>query len=169
MSTALDTSAPSSVVRKLDLPTLPDGMLGDYRAAVLEHAAEFKAIAHRIDAEFERRLRERGAREIAHPKFDKIALEDQWSAYTADYPALLEAQRLLKAAGKDEDAAKIVKHIAEQVTVVEAHLEYGAAVSIAALIRKYGDESEIGQLLLRGLSRTALGSKIVVKPKPGAR
>jgi hypothetical protein len=163
---SLASSQPHQMVRKLELPALSDDMLGDYRCAVIEHSNEFKQIGHAIDLEFERRLRERGARSLPHTKFDKIELDDQWSAYEADFEALNEAAQILRALGHDDEAAKIAKHVPERSTIVPAHDEYGAPVSIAALIRKYGDKSQIGMLLLRGLKRQHLGTKLVIKAKP---
>jgi hypothetical protein len=169
MSTALEPTAPSrAIVTKLELPNLPDDLLCEYRGAVAEQRDDLKLIEHAIDIEIERRLRERNARELPHAKFAKIALEDQWSPYVANFDDLHAAVRMLKELGRDEDAAKVVKHVAELVTVIPAHYEYGNPVSIAALIRKYGDESEIGKLLTSGLTRTHLGTKLLVKPKPAA-
>jgi len=154
------------VVTKLELPALPDELLCEYRGAVAEQREDLKQVEHAIDLEIERRLRERGGREIAHPKFAKIALEDQYSAYTADYAALVAAQTLLRELGRDEDGAKVVKEVAEQTAVIPRHFEYGNPVSIAALIRKYGDDSDVGKLLALGLTRSHLGTKLVVRVKP---
>lgn len=165
MTTAIEERKPAAIVKKLELPALSDDLLCEYRGAVAEQREDLKQIEHAIDLEIERRLRDRKARELPHPKFDKIALEEQFSPYTADFAALNEAQRVLKALGKDEDAAKVVKHVPERINVIAAHDEYGAPVSIAALIRQYGAESRIGELLIRGLSRVSLGTRLVVKPK----
>lgn len=158
---------PGHVVTKLDLPALSDDLLGEYRGAVAEQREDLKLIVHAIDLEIERRLRAREAREMPHPKFDKIALEEQFSPYVPDFKDLNRAQQLLRELGKDEDAVKVVKHVPEQATIIAAHDVYGSPVSIAALIRKYGEKSEIGELLTRGLTRESLGTKLVVRVKRG--
>lgn len=158
-------SAAHVAVKRFELPELSDDMLCDYRLAVVEQREDLKTIEHKINLEIERRLRERGARELPHPKFEKIAIEDDFSPYVPDFGALNEAAKILRAMGHDDEAVKIVKHVAEDVTIVAEHDEYGNPVSIAALIRKYGPKSQIGELLTRGLTREKTGSRLVVKPK----
>lgn len=147
---------------------MPDSMLGLYRIAVIEHQEEFKQITHAIDLEFERRIRERKGREFPHPSFAKIALEDQWTPYAYDFDLLKKAQQMLRDLGQDEDAAKICRHVSEQVVTntIPAHDEAGPSVSLAAIVRKYGEEHEISKLLLQAQSRESLGQKLIVKPKP---
>jgi hypothetical protein len=159
----------SPVVKKLELPALEDDMLCEYRGAVAEQIEDLKLVQHTINLEIERRLRERGARELAHPKFDKIALEDQYTPYAPDYVALLGAQKLLRELGKDGDAAKVVKEVADVTTTIPRHFEYGNPVSIAALIKKYGPDSDIGKMLTRGLTREFVGTKLYIKIKPEVR
>ncbi|HEY1653977.1 MAG TPA: hypothetical protein VGF86_02555 [Candidatus Tumulicola sp.] len=165
----IDGPAVKATEEQLKLPDLSDEMLGRYFIAIVEHQDEFKRMLHAIDLEFELRIRERNARELPHAAFDKIALEDQWTAYTYDFDLLKKAQQLLRDLGKDEDAAKICRHVPEYIIpaqTIAAHDEAGAAASIAAIIRRYGEEHEISKLLIAGQSRESLGQKLVKKIKP---
>jgi hypothetical protein len=174
IETRVSTGKPepgTDATHAVKLIEMPDSMLGLYRVAVIEHQEEFKQITHAIDLELERRIRERKGREFPHPSFSKIALEDQWTPYAYDFDLLKKAQQLLGDLGQDEDAAKICRHVPEQVitNTVPAHDEAGPSVSLAAIVRKYGEEHEISKLLLQAQSRESLGQRLVVKQKVGAK
>ena len=159
------TQQTAPTVTRLDIKTLEDGLLLDYRAAVAEQIDDLYSIEHGIDLEIERRMRERNARAIAHPSFEKIELEEQFTSYMFDKDALSEAAAIFKTLGKDDEAAKLIKHVPEQTTVVPAHYEPGKAVSILALREKYGSTPGVGEALARALSRQSLGTKLIVKRK----
>src|SRR6185437_9071847 len=93
----------------------------------------FRAIEDAGKAEIERRMRENNATELAVPGMERVALEEQFTAYMDNLDAARTAAELLRAAGKDEEAAKIIKHIPEETIVKPAHDQLGARVSITAL------------------------------------
>ena len=107
--------------------------------------------------ELEKRLTERGATAIPSTTHE-ITLVPQWSAYRYDLELLKDAARNLP----EEEAAKIIRHIPEQV--IPAHDEPGAAVSISALAKKYAG-SEIGITLAEAQQRDSLGVKLVMKER----
>lgn len=156
--------ATASAVTTLDPKTMTDELLLDYRGAVGEQIQDLYSVQHAIDLEIERRMRERNARTIAHPAFEKVELVEQVTyEYTND--ALLEAAEILKSLGKDEEARKLIAFVPERTTVIPAHYEAGKTVSILALAERYGNTPGIGSALARAIVRKPLGSKLVIKPK----
>ena len=107
--------------------------------------------------ELEKRMTERGATAIPSTTHE-VTLVPQWSAYRYDLDLLKDAARNLP----EEEAAKIIRHIPEQV--IPAHDEPGAAVSITALAKKYAG-SEIGITLAEAQQRDSLGVKLVMKER----
>lgn len=150
-------------VTTLEITTLSNDALLGYRLAVDEHKAELDAIQQRIDVEIERRMRRDNSRELAHPAFDKIELEEQFTAYVYDVEKLKAAAEKLKKLGKPDDAAKLVKHVPEEVTVVPAHDAAGNPRSIASIAGRFG--GEIKTLLDAGMTRQSLGTRLVVRVK----
>jgi len=126
----------------------------------------FREIEEAGKAEIERRLKERGATELPTPHLAECKLEEQFTAYLDDYEAAREAERLLRAAGKDEDAAKIIKHVPERTIVEKAHDELGNRNSISAIVKRYGDQPNgLGHALKKIQTRESLGFKLVWKQK----
>lgn len=155
------TTAALPAVQKLDPIKLSDEMLGSYLVAVGNSIEDLRSVEHGIKLEIERRLNERDARALAHPQFEKIELEEQFTPYVADTTALNDAAILLREAGHDDEAAKVIKYVRERVDIIPAHYEHGNPRSIHAIIDKYG--GAIGECLKRGLTRTSLGTKLVIK------
>jgi hypothetical protein len=118
--------------------------------------------------EIERRLKENGGRAIAHPAAEKIELEEQFAQYVWDMEALRAAARWLRERGKDVQAAKIIKHVEEQTTIQPAHDEPGAPVSVNALLREYGETSDLGKLLKKAMTRDKTGERLIFKIRAGA-
>lgn len=168
-STSIAIKPTTSAATRLSLPDLSDEMLLDYRAALEEQRTDLRTVEHAIDLEVERRLRERGARALLHPSFDKVELEEQHTAYAFDVSALCEAAVILRQLGKEDEAAKLVKLVPEQTTIVPEHYEPGNPRSITALREKYGQTPGIGSALGRAMNRQSLGSRLVIKRKAGAR
>lgn len=149
----------------LALPELSDETLVLYRQAVIEHKRmlleELSERQRAIEAEIHARIERNGGSALLVPAQDcvvKCALEDQYTAYAYDVPQLREVAKLLP----PSEAAKIVKHVAEQVTVVPAHDEPGNPRSITALIKQYGPHSGVGKLLAACMQRSKVGTKLVV-------
>ena len=107
--------------------------------------------------ELEKRMTERGATAIPSQTHE-VKLEPQWSAYRYDLDLLKDAAKNLP----EEEAAKIIRHIPEQI--IPAHDEPGAAVSISALAKKYAG-SEVGITLAQAQQRDSLGEKLVLKER----
>ena len=107
--------------------------------------------------ELEKRMIERGATAIPSQTHE-VTLVPQWSAYRYDLDLLKDAARNLP----EDEAAKIIRRIPEQI--IPAHEEPGAAVSIAALAKKYAG-SEVGITLAQAQQRDSLGVKLVLKER----
>lgn len=162
---ALENGSPAPMVRKLELPALSDQMLGDYLGAIADERETLDEVEHGIKLELRRRAAERGGREIMHPRFEKLGLEDQFTSWVYDIDLLRKAQKLLLDNGKDEEAAKILRHVPENVTVIAAYDEAGNSTSIDSIIRRFGEDSEVGKLLVAARSRSKLEDKLVIKPR----
>lgn len=109
--------------------------------------------------ECERRMRERGATAIPHPKIE-CTLTPEYSTYTIALGKLDEA--IATGLLSDAEKAKLVKNVPEQV--IPASREAGAIASIQALERKYAG-SPVGEALKASYSRAPLGEKLVVKER----
>lgn len=169
MSPALEITQPEPMVRKLELPALSDQMLGDYLGAIAEERETLTEVEHGIKRELQRRLAEREGREIMHPRFEKLGLEDQFTQYVFDVAKLRQAQRILRMNGKDEDAAEILHHVPEQTEIIAAHDEPGNTATIKAIIKRYGAESVVGKLLSEAMTRSQLEPRLVIKPQKAVR
>jgi len=150
---------------RMDIKSLPDKDLLDYRLMISEHFEELKAVEHKIDLDIRRRLEERNSRALPQAGFDKIELVEEWTPWVYNNDNLLKAKELLKEAGQDEEAAKLIKKVPEQVTVIAEHYESGNPISITALRNKYGDTPGLGELLQGAMSRQSLGTRLVIKKK----
>jgi hypothetical protein len=129
-------------------------MVRDMKAEV---SAQFATIAGRCDAELIARIKRDGGRAIPSFEFEKIVLEDEYSAYAYDKDKLAKAAALLPPA----EAKKVLVEIPE--VIVPARTVPGNTATITAMIRKYGEQSEVGKLLAGSMSRSKLGEKLVVK------
>ena len=118
---------------------------------------QFAAFISAGKNELEKRMIERGATAIPSTTHE-VTLVPQWSAYRYDLDLLKDAARNLP----EDEAAKIIRHIPEQV--IPAHDEPGAAVSITALAKKYAG-SEVGVVLAQAQQRDSLGAKLVLKER----
>lgn len=166
------TAASAPVVSRLDIKTISDQLLLDYKGALLEQIDDLRLLDHAINLEVERRLRERDAKAMLHPGFEKVELEESFTPYTVDELALREAQTILKVLGKDEEAAKLGRDVPErtETIVTPAHFEPGNVTSIKALRDKLGNTPAIGDALKRALKRQSLGFKcVIVRKKAGAK
>lgn len=150
---------------RIDIKSLPDKDLLEYRLMIAEHFEELKAVEHKIDLDIRRRLEERGARALPHAGFDKIELVEEWTPYLYDNDKLLKAKTLLQEAGQDEEANKLIKFIPEEVTIIPEHYEHGNPISITALLNKYGETPGLGEYLKGSMSRESLGTRLVIKKK----
>ena len=149
------------IIGGIDLPSASDDriieliqMAEDELARVKDQFTSFIAAGKN---ELEKRLTERGATAIPSTTHE-VTLVPQWSAYRYDLELLKDAAKNLP----EEEAAKIIRHVPEQV--IPAHDEPGAAVSISALARKYAG-SEIGITLAEAQQRDSLGVKLVMKER----
>jgi hypothetical protein len=147
-----------------EFATLSDAALLTRRANLAEELAHVKELLGGFiaacDLEIERRIRASGGRAMAHPAYKKIEIEEEFGPYSFDRDLLNEAALLLP----DDERAKVIRHVPEQVQVIAAHDEPGNPVSIAALIRKYGSESEVGSLLSRAMRRQKIGERLSIVP-----
>ncbi len=149
------------IVGGVDLATASDDriialvqMAEDELSRVKDQFTQFIAAGKN---ELERRMTERGATAIPSQTHE-VALIPQWSAYRYDLALLADAARNLP----EDEAAKIIRHVPEQI--IPAHDEPGAAVSISALARKYAG-SEVGVVLAQAQQRDSLGAKLVLKER----
>jgi hypothetical protein len=153
-----------AMLDRVDLTTMEADTVAAFREMVrdmkAEVSAQFATIAGRCDNELIARIKRDGGRAIPSFEFEKIELEDEWSAYAYDKEKLAKAAALLPPA----EAAKVLVHIPE--VVVPAKTVPGNTAAIIALIRKYGEQSEVGGLLAGSMSRSKLGEKLVVKRAP---
>jgi hypothetical protein len=128
-----------------------------------EKFREAEASCKRI---LEARIRARGAKGIPHPDYE-CELEPEYGPVLTDLIALREAAKLLK----PDEAAKVIRHVpAFQPPAIPEHDEPGAAVSIAALKKRYAG-SRVAAVLERGYSKPLIGSRFVFRrvksaPKP---
>lgn len=145
----------------LDIRSASDDRVIDLLAMAEEELArvksDFGSFIQAAKNELERRMVERGASAIPSLTHE-IRLEPEWSQYRYDIEKLRDAARNLP----EEEAAKILRHVPEQV--IPAHDEPGPAVSISALAKKYAG-SEIGITLAEAQQRDSLGFKVVVKAR----
>ena len=149
------------IIGGIDIPSASDDriielvqMAEDELARVKDQFTSFIAAGKN---ELEKRLTERGATAIPSTTHE-VTLVPQWSPYRYDLALLKDAARNLP----EEEAAKIIRHIPEQV--IPAHDEPGAAVSITALAKKYAG-SEVGVVLAQAQQRDSLGVKLVMKER----
>ena len=149
------------IVGGVDLATASDDriialvqMAEDELARVKDQFAAFISAGKN---ELEKRMIERGATAIPSTTHE-VTLVPQWSAYRYDLDLLKDAARNLP----EDEAAKIIRHIPEQI--IPAHDEPGAAVSISALAKKYAG-SEVGITLAQAQQRDSLGVKLVLKER----
>ena len=152
------------IIGGIDLPSASDDRIIELVQMAEDELArikdQFSSFITAGKNELEKRLTERGATAIPSTTHE-ITLVPQWSAYRYDLELLKDAARNLP----EEEAAKIIRHIPEQV--IPAHDEPGAAVSISALAKKYAG-SEVGITLAEAQQRDSLGVKVVVKPRKPA-
>lgn len=128
---------------------------------------EISATLFEVEAEVQKRIDRNGGRAIlAHEEGIIITAEiaDQYTPWVYDVAGLREVSKMLP----EKEAAKVVKHVEEQHTVIAAHDEPGNARSIEALINKYGLESEIGKKLAACRQRSHTGRKLTITAE-GAR
>lgn len=149
----------------LTISDLSDEKLVLYREAVLEHKRllldELSERQRAIEAELQARMERNGGRALVAQGEGvtyKVELSDQYTPYVYDVAGLRDVAKKLP----PSEAAKIVKHIEEQITVVPAHDEPGNPRSITALIKQYGENSEIGKALLACMQRTKVGTKLTI-------
>jgi hypothetical protein len=127
----------------------------DLHKRYAEKFREAEASCKRI---LEARIRARGAKGIPHPDYE-CELEPEYGGVITDLAALREAAKLLKA----DEAAKVIRHVPEfRPAPVAAHDEPGAAVSIAALKKRYAG-SQVAVLLERGYSKPLIGTRFVFR------
>jgi hypothetical protein len=125
-------------------------------------------IAKAGKTELERRIKERRvanptAKAIPHAQF-KIELEEEFSPYTCDVELLAQAKVLLP----DDEGAKILKHVSEQVTIVPAHDEPGSIASIKSLRDRYAGTA-VGELLEQAIRRERTGERLLFELRKGAK
>lgn len=111
--------------------------------------------------EFSKRMHERNTHVIPDLQY-KIQLEDEVGDYVYDVDALVEAAKQLP----PEEAAKIVSFVGEQV--IPAHYEPGSSRSIAALQKAY-ENTPIGELLNRGMTRPVLGKVVKIEERKSSK
>ena len=122
---------------------------------------EIAAAQSQIEAEITARIERNGGRAIlAHQEGLILTAElvDQYTPWTYNVAGLRDLAGQLP----EKEAAKIVKHVEEQVTVIAAHDEPGNPRSIQALIDRYGEGSAIGQLLSECRQRGKVGTKLSI-------
>jgi chemotaxis protein CheY-P-specific phosphatase CheC len=150
--------------RGVDLASMEDVKVAQFHEMVKDTrqalSADFNEIEKSAKGELLTRLQHRNARAIASPLFDKIERVDQYTQYAFDIELLSEVAAMLP----PDEAAKIIKFVPEKTTIIPAHYEPGAAVSIAAAIRKYGEASEVGEKLTRAMTRSKVGETVEIKP-----
>jgi hypothetical protein len=121
----------------------------------------FKQLEAAAKAELLVRIERNGGKAIAHPAFEKIEAVDEWSAWTYNIDALREAAKLLPPA----EAVKVVKHYPAWTETIEhpERWEPGSPQSITAIIKRYGEHSEVGRRLEAARSRSPLGKRVNIK------
>jgi hypothetical protein len=133
----------------------------DLHKRYAEKFREAEASCKRI---LEARIRARGAKAIPHPAY-VCELEPEYGPVVVDLDALRAAQALLK-----PTETPVVKHVpAFQPPMIPARDEAAGAVTINATIKRYGEESPIGQALKRGYQKPLLSYRLKfsrVKPDP---
>lgn len=151
-----------------DIPNMTDEELIAFTGQVeAEKAAVAQMLGDLVNAgkrELERRILERreknpAARAIPHAKYE-VELEEQFSSYTFDLTLLEKVGAQLP----DDERAKIIKHVAERVEIIPAHVEAGNVGSIKSLRDKYAG-TEVGDLLAQSISRVKTGEKLIFKPR----
>jgi hypothetical protein len=123
-----------------------------------------------LKSELERRMIDRKAKEIAHPLLETCQLVPQFTDYRDDLDAAREAKKLLLAAGKDEDAAKVLKTWPAQFIPAHtkpAYDERGNRNSITSLCSRYGIGTPIGDALHAIQKRDSLGEILSIKVRKG--
>jgi hypothetical protein len=150
-----------------DIADLTDDELVARRAQIAEELAHVKELLGGFllgcEMEIERRIRASGGRAMPHPKYE-IELVEEFGPYVYDFDLLNAAAKLLP----NNERAKVVKHVPEWTETHAAHDEVGAAVSISALIRKYGEISEVGILLRDAMKREKTGERLKIKERKAA-
>lgn len=159
----------------LDVGTLTDAQLPLLRAMLLDDISENRdprtILVAQAEAEIKKRLLERGAKAL--PVTTHIVeLEDQYTPYVFDLDKLRAARAMLP----DDEAAKILKFVPELIPApIPEHYDPGPAVSINAIINKYGVDddgnptSEVGKLLKEAMTRQKTDVKLIIKPRPIAQ
>jgi hypothetical protein len=141
------------------LPRVQEALLTAMRMQV----QSFKTVADACVKEAGAVMKERGARSIPDPDFE-IALEEEFSAYTRNVDAAIEAALLLP----EKEAIKVYKMIPAWTETIYHPAEHvvGAPVSINALRKKYAG-SEVDTLLGKALHRTKVGEKVIMRRRTG--
>lgn len=151
-------------LRQFELSKMSDDEVVTHLAAAREERQHLLdvmgAVILAAEQELEKRIRASGGRAMAHPKFEIEIVED-FGPYRYDLAILNAAANLLP----EDERSKIVKHVGETVTVIAAHDEPGNPVSIAALIRRYGADSDVGVLLASAMQRDKTGERLRVKER----
>lgn len=170
-------------VRELTLDEMSDVQLLDCMAAVedqhQQYSANFRAMEGFYKAEIGRRLAERKARALLHPRYKTIEIEESFGKYDYDIVVCKQIKELLKANGKDDEAAKVIKTYEGFVEAcgtckgtgaveVATRDEVGASGTFTWLIERYGEHPELGPLLKRVRTRPSLGATLKIVRKVGA-
>jgi hypothetical protein len=147
----------------VDLTAFATDDLGNLREAILDARTEvsqrYGMVLDRIKEEATARIKASGGRALPSFEFEKFELEDEFTQYAFDDAKLEAAMALVSEA----DARKIGCVIPEHTEVVARRFVRGNTAAILALIRKYGEGSEIGKALSGAMSRSKTGERLVIK------
>jgi hypothetical protein len=122
---------------------------------------EISAALSQAEAEIQARIERNGGRSLlAHEEGIIVKAEtiDNYTPWVYDIDGLRDVAKMLP----EKEAAKIVKFVDTQTTVIEAHYEPGNSRSIEALINQYGEQSEVGKKLAACRDRSYLGKKLKI-------
>lgn len=117
---------------------------------------QFCSVERLLDAEITRRIDAAGGRALVLPTGAGYELTDEYSPWAYDMAKLRDAAYLLP----DSERVKVIKHVPERTEITPAHDEPGAAVSMTALAKKYGENSPFGVALAEARTRAHVGKRL---------
>lgn len=148
----------------LDVTKLSDAELPLLRQMLTEDIDEYRdprlVLRDQANAEMMRRMKECGARGLLSLTHE-VGLEAQWTPWAYNIEALEAAAKMLP----DNEAAKVIKHVAEDIIVIPAHLEAGDANSITAIVKRYAG-SPVAAAIDAARARSPLDDKLIFKLRP---
>ena len=157
MADLADTPNPFLAISDSDLVYMHHDVTD--KIAVFEAEHEKRMYDHRkmklaLDAEILRRIKASGGSRLLHPEF--VVEREAKLEYIKDYNELAKLEKLVPA---DElNKAYGLKYVEPQ--------PYANATQLKGLVKKYGENSEVGQIISRGLVQAETGVvKLVIKPR----